>query len=123
MSEKTAELLMGADNPNQPDEDVVRRELIEQLRRQVTELQEENAELRCASRLLNDRLVKQAMAIDKAQQERDGLDQLVRRARLIVKTSHLHDHKSHRKNFHPLTMATPACVTCRVLVSMERAAT
>jgi len=120
VADKTAELLMGASNPNLPDEDVVRREVIEQLRREVVELQEENAELRCASRLLNDRLLKQAMEIDRVKNERDGLDQLVRRARLIVKTSHLHDHKTHRKYFNPLTMATPACITCRVLVSMER---
>jgi len=121
-SEKTAELLMGAGNPNHPDADVVRREVIEQLRREVTELQEENAELRCASRELNNRLVMQARCIDTEKTKREDLEAVLERARLIIKIAHLRNHKTHRVNFHHLSMATPACSVCKVLVEMERSA-
>jgi DNA repair exonuclease SbcCD ATPase subunit len=122
MAGKTAELLMGARNPNHPDEDVVRREVIEQLRRERNELQEENAELRCASRELNHRLVEQARCIDAEKTRRIELEALVHRARLILKGAHLIGNRKHAKNFHALTMATPACPVCKVLVEMERSA-
>lgn len=120
MAEKTAELLMGADNPNRPEELTVRMEEIKQLKEDRDELQSENAELRCASRQLNMRLVSQAMVIDTEQRRREDLETLVRRARIVIKISHLKIFKTHRKYFTPLTMATPECPVCMVLVETER---
>jgi len=120
VSDKTAELLMGASNPNHPDEKAVRLELIERLNRDNFELKDEISELRCASRLLNDRLVRQANCINTERQAREDLQGVVRRARMILVGAHLVRYKTHAKNFHHLTMAMPACQVCRVLLEMER---
>lgn len=117
---KTTELLMGESNPNHPEERHVHLEVIRRLRRQLEEHEDEIAELRCASRLLNDRLVKQANIIDAEQSRRKQLEGLLGRARLIVKMSHLQEHKSHRKNLLPPMTVMPGCAVCAVLLETER---
>ena len=107
-------------NPNRPDEKAVRMELIEQLKREGYELKDENAELRCASRLLNARLVDLAARVNDEQRQNEDLRNLVRRARDVLKIAHLRVFKSHKKNFAPLTVANSVCPVCQVIIETER---
>lgn len=119
MDHKTADLLMGADNPNRPTEEAVRLELIKELSRERDELQSERCELICASRLLNDQLVKQAMAIDTERRLREDLKGVVQRARMILGGAHFERFPGHRINLHPLTVMKTTCPACKVLREMD----
>jgi len=111
--------MMGSSNPNRPEEKLVRLEEIRLLKMNRDELQSENAELRCASRLLNDRLVKQAMAIDTEQRRREDLEGVIGRARMILGGVHFKRFPNHRINLHPLTVAVTTCPACKILREMD----
>lgn len=115
----TAENLMGRENPNLPEELEVRREELRQIRMQRTELESEIAELRCASRELNDRLVKQAMFLDAERKVRLDLEGLVARARQIMRIAHFRRYPTHERMRPADVKRVSNCATCIVLRDLE----
>jgi hypothetical protein len=130
MATKTADNLMGAGNPNHPDGDVVRREEIRQLKLIREELESERAELLCASRLLNDRLVKQAVMIDTQRAEIGGLREALDRARGIIGGMHIRLNPHHAKKLraldpglsvgHSNKLIDAWCPTCAAILGSGR---
>lgn len=60
------------------------------------------------------------IALEAIDGRRKELEALLTRARHIIRGAHLKHYVTHKRYFHPLTMATPACPVCKALVEMER---